>query len=175
MGCGAWIPARTAGLETHTTRGPRRRAQRGVKLRWVTVPGNLRGQRAWRPAPRAGRIYERSEASRCDGLWCLETCADCGPGDPHHERTHTTSGPTPRADPHHERTHTTSGPTPREDPHHERPTPRETHTTRGPAPRPAPGKGRTASRVSLWMGFKEICSKPIALAVDLLSSRAKLP
>jgi hypothetical protein len=24
------------------------------------------------------------------------------------------------------------------------------------------------------MGFKEICSKPIALAVDLLSSRAKL-
>ena len=51
----------------------------------------------------------------------------------------------------------------------------ETHTTIGPAPRPATGKERTAILAALWMGFKEICSKPIALAVDLLSSRAKLP
>ena len=45
-------------------------------MRWVAVLENLRGLRACRPTPRAGRIYERSEASRCDGLWCLETCAD---------------------------------------------------------------------------------------------------
>jgi len=76
-------------------------------LRWVAVLGYLRGLRAWRPTPREVREDERSEASRCDGLWCLETCADCGPGDPHHERTHTTR------DPRHEK------PTPREDPHHD--------------------------------------------------------